>query len=274
LSARNGNQTASVPDAYTRYLANVFRKTYDLFATPVVIEYRTDANPYDRERRECQSGESARSPESAVAIAGADSRLLIGRRSRVKISVRTGAWGYRVCRRQRLNSTGNSWRRAPARCWCSSASRHPLRRPSSATALPTSRFTRPPWHCGTSRSSTARAPRRAPIRPWLSSMAESPPSGRPRPRRSRAAPWCGTAPYLEGPGTPFAQMHELASPEDAGKFVDYWAGAGMSSFKAYMNITRAELAAAADAAHRRGLRITGHLCSVSWPEAIAAGIDD
>ncbi|TLZ46436.1 MAG: ribosome biogenesis GTPase Der, partial [Gammaproteobacteria bacterium] len=47
----HGNQTASVPDAYTRYLANVFRKTYDLFATPVVIEYRTDANPYAKERR-------------------------------------------------------------------------------------------------------------------------------------------------------------------------------------------------------------------------------
>jgi GTPase len=47
----HGNQTASVPDAYTRYLANVFRKTYDLFATPVFIEYRTDANPYARERR-------------------------------------------------------------------------------------------------------------------------------------------------------------------------------------------------------------------------------
>src|SRR5215470_15461660 len=47
----HGNQTASVPEAYTRYLANLFRKTYDLFATPVVIEYRTDANPYDRERR-------------------------------------------------------------------------------------------------------------------------------------------------------------------------------------------------------------------------------
>ena len=41
----HGNQTASVPDAYTRYLANVFRKTYDLFATPVVIEYRTDRQP-------------------------------------------------------------------------------------------------------------------------------------------------------------------------------------------------------------------------------------
>jgi GTPase len=47
----HGNQTAAVPEAYTRYLANLFRKTYDLYATPVVIEYRTDANPYDRERR-------------------------------------------------------------------------------------------------------------------------------------------------------------------------------------------------------------------------------
>ncbi len=47
----HGNQTSSVPDAYTRYLVNVFRKTYDLFATPVVIEYRTDRNPYDRSRK-------------------------------------------------------------------------------------------------------------------------------------------------------------------------------------------------------------------------------
>jgi GTP-binding protein len=44
----HGNQTASVPDAYTRYLANVFRKSFDLFATPVFIEYRTDTNPYKR----------------------------------------------------------------------------------------------------------------------------------------------------------------------------------------------------------------------------------
>ena len=69
-------------------------------------------------------------------------------------------------------------------------------------------------------------------------------------------------------------MHELAGPKEAQQFVDYWADAGMTSFKAYMNITRAELAAAVAAAHRHGLRLTGHLCSVSWPEAIAAGIDD
>jgi len=47
----HGNQTAAVPEAYTRYLANVFRKAYDLFATPVFIEYRTDVNPYKREQR-------------------------------------------------------------------------------------------------------------------------------------------------------------------------------------------------------------------------------
>jgi hypothetical protein len=83
-----------------------------------------------------------------------------------------------------------------------------------------------------------------------------------------------TAPYLEGNGTFFAQMHELSGPEEAEKFVGYWAASGMTSFKAYMYLTRAELTAAVIAVHRRGLRITGHLCAVSWPEAIAAGIDD
>jgi GTP-binding protein len=47
----HGNQTAHVPDAYTRYLANVFRRDFDLYATPVSVEYRTDANPYDRRRK-------------------------------------------------------------------------------------------------------------------------------------------------------------------------------------------------------------------------------
>ena len=41
-----------------------------------------------------------------------------------------------------------------------------------------------------------------------------------------------------------------------------------------MNITRAELGAAIDEAHRRGLKLTGHLCSVTYPEAAALGIDD
>jgi len=44
----HGNQTESIPESYRRYLANVFREAFDLFATPVAVEFRTDRNPYDR----------------------------------------------------------------------------------------------------------------------------------------------------------------------------------------------------------------------------------
>ena len=83
-----------------------------------------------------------------------------------------------------------------------------------------------------------------------------------------------TAPYLEGAPTIFAQMHELTGPEDAKRSVDYWAAEGMTSYKAYMNITREELQVAIEEAHTLKLKLTGHLCSVTWPEAIALGIDD
>jgi imidazolonepropionase-like amidohydrolase len=83
-----------------------------------------------------------------------------------------------------------------------------------------------------------------------------------------------TAPYLEGAPTRFAQMHELTGPEDAKRLVDYWAAEGMTSFKAYTNITREELAVAIQQAHAHKTKLTGHLCSVTWHEAIALGIDD
>jgi hypothetical protein len=83
-----------------------------------------------------------------------------------------------------------------------------------------------------------------------------------------------TAPYLEGVPTRFAQMHELTGPDDAKRMVEYWAAEGMTSYKAYMNITREELGAAIQQAHAHKLKLTGHLCSVTWPEAVALGIDD
>jgi hypothetical protein len=83
-----------------------------------------------------------------------------------------------------------------------------------------------------------------------------------------------TAPYLEGTPTRFAQMHELTGPDDAKRMVDYWAAEGMTSYKAYMNITREELGVAIQQTHAHKLKLTGHLCSVTWPEAIALGIDD
>ena len=82
-----------------------------------------------------------------------------------------------------------------------------------------------------------------------------------------------TAPYLNGPNT-LLQMNSLKDADDARRQVNYWADMGATSFKAYMQITRAELGAAVDEAHKRGLKITGHLCSVTYAEAAASGIDN
>ncbi|MCJ7611021.1 MAG: amidohydrolase, partial [Candidatus Aminicenantes bacterium] len=83
-----------------------------------------------------------------------------------------------------------------------------------------------------------------------------------------------TGPYLEGPGAFTMQMHELSGPEEARRMVQYWAELGVDDFKAYTNITRDELAAAIVEVHKRGLKITGHLCSLGFREAAALGIDN
>jgi imidazolonepropionase-like amidohydrolase len=84
-----------------------------------------------------------------------------------------------------------------------------------------------------------------------------------------------TGPYLEGPHSAAGpQMHELTGADDAVRMVDYWASEGVTSFKAYMNITHAELKAAVDAAHKHGIKVTGHLCSVGFREAAGIGIDN
>lgn len=83
-----------------------------------------------------------------------------------------------------------------------------------------------------------------------------------------------TGPYLEGANSPFIQMHPLKDADDARRTVEFWADQGVTSFKAYMNITHAELAAAITAAHARGIKLTGHLCSITYPEAAMLGIDN
>jgi len=83
-----------------------------------------------------------------------------------------------------------------------------------------------------------------------------------------------TGPYLEGQGSFALQMHQLKDAEDARQMVEFWIARGATSFKAYMNITPEELAAAVKAAHAHGIKVTGHLCSIGFREAAAIGIDD
>jgi len=82
-----------------------------------------------------------------------------------------------------------------------------------------------------------------------------------------------TAPYMEGKGAFAPQMHEMKGPEDAKAFVNYWADQGATSFKAYNVLDKPTLKAAIDAAHARGLKVTGHLCSITYREAAEMGID-
>ena len=80
-----------------------------------------------------------------------------------------------------------------------------------------------------------------------------------------------TSPYLDGLPfpwpfqTPAARGHKLASQ---------FAAQGATSFKTYEHITREELSAVIATAHERGLKVTGHLCAVTFGEAVDLGIDN
>jgi len=83
-----------------------------------------------------------------------------------------------------------------------------------------------------------------------------------------------TAPYIEGKSSRFPQMKENKTPADAAAFVNYWADQGFTSFKAYMGVDKPTLKAAIDAAHKRLLKITGHLDIVTYKEAASLGMDN
>ena len=83
-----------------------------------------------------------------------------------------------------------------------------------------------------------------------------------------------TGPYIQGPNGYAIQMPVVASAAQARRLVEYWAQEGVTSFKAYTNISHDALGEAIKAAHERGIKITGHLCSVGFTEAAELGIDN
>ncbi len=82
-----------------------------------------------------------------------------------------------------------------------------------------------------------------------------------------------TAPYMGREGD-LIELSRERGPERMRAAVDYWAGAGATGFKAYMQATREEVTAIVTAAHARNLRVTGHICATSFAEAAAIGIDN
>jgi imidazolonepropionase-like amidohydrolase len=82
-----------------------------------------------------------------------------------------------------------------------------------------------------------------------------------------------TAPYITG-GQGATTMTLLDSPEQARRFVQYWAAEGATWLKAYTNVGYDEMAAAVEEAHRLGIKVTGHICSISFTEAVELGFDN
>jgi GTP-binding protein len=95
-----------VPDAYSRYLSNMFRKTFDLFATPVSVEFRSDKNPFTERLREKRNSSgrpgkaSAKNPGSKNERASQE----VVRKKRKKAK-----------RAQELASRGSKGRKSPGR---------------------------------------------------------------------------------------------------------------------------------------------------------------
>ena len=83
-----------------------------------------------------------------------------------------------------------------------------------------------------------------------------------------------TGPYLEGDGGFIRAFPKLTNPDEARDHVNFWADRGVTSFKAYNLIDRATLRAAIEAAHARDIKVTGHLCSITYREAADLGIDN
>ena len=83
-----------------------------------------------------------------------------------------------------------------------------------------------------------------------------------------------TAPYIDGPDSPIFQLNRYESESEVRQMVRFWADRGVSWLKGYMWVKPNILAAAIDEAHERNVKVTGHLCSVTYLEAVAMGIDN
>jgi imidazolonepropionase-like amidohydrolase len=84
-----------------------------------------------------------------------------------------------------------------------------------------------------------------------------------------------TAPYFEElPGYDIPALNIIKGPKDAANTANFWADKGCTSFKIYVHATRADMAAVIAEAHKRNLKVTGHIGAVTYHEAAEMGIDN
>lgn len=83
-----------------------------------------------------------------------------------------------------------------------------------------------------------------------------------------------TGPFIEREGYDIPELGFIKGTAEVAKLVNYWADKGVTSFKVYNHITKEDLRICVAEAHKRGLKVTGHLCSLTYEEASNIGIDN
>ncbi|MFH4966116.1 amidohydrolase family protein [Gaetbulibacter sp. M235] len=83
-----------------------------------------------------------------------------------------------------------------------------------------------------------------------------------------------TSPFIEREGYDIPELNFIKDTEEVSKIVNYWADKGVTSFKVYNHINKEDLKMCLIEAHKRGLKVTGHLCSLTYEEASNLGIDN
>lgn len=83
-----------------------------------------------------------------------------------------------------------------------------------------------------------------------------------------------TSPHIDREGVGIFELGFIKSTEQAVKAVNFYADMGVTSFKVYNFITQEDLKGIVNAAHAKGMKVTGHLCSITYREAADIGIDN
>ena len=82
-----------------------------------------------------------------------------------------------------------------------------------------------------------------------------------------------STPHVERQGF-IPQVQSLYGNENIENWINYWLDKGVTSVKVYNNITQDDLGRIIQVAHSRNIKVTGHLCSITYREAANLGIDN
>jgi imidazolonepropionase-like amidohydrolase len=83
-----------------------------------------------------------------------------------------------------------------------------------------------------------------------------------------------TAPYIERNGFDCPSLNTIKDSAEAAATVNFWADKGCTSFKMYVHAKKEDLIAVVREAHKRNLKVTGHIGTITYREAAELGIDD